>query len=244
MYARIEYKNKVYYSYVFAYFKYDYMPHYVVYDPLDDKFDIVAYFSAKCDGHRQVGLMNEHEGGFVKKSKLDINMGEISGCVGYPWLIEDVNVLKAIEQSSPVDEKYITLAKEMNASIDPDKWNEITNEEEAEDMMNHTGGLHDWYLISITANSNPYSCEEMAKVQLKFNSQAAFDVILEFEECIGIDYAFETYNRIYSSSIIFKDDYIYWVDNDEVDLDDIHKYNNISAKKLRWKFVVKENNDW
>ena len=244
MYARIEYKGKAYYSYVFAYFKYDYMPHYVVYDPIDEKFDIVAYFSAKCDGHRQIGLMNEHEDGFVRKSSLTINMGEINDCVGYPWLIEDVSVLKAIELSEKVDEKYLKLAEEMNAGIDPDRWNEITNEDEAEDMMNHTGGFHDWYLISITAKSNPYSCEEEATVQLKFNSQAAFDAILEFEGCICIDFGFGTYNMIYSSSVIFKDDMVYWVNSDEIDFDDIKNYSNVGAKKLRWKFVVKEENDW
>ncbi len=244
MYARIQYKGKVYYSYVFAYFTYDYLPHYVVYDPIDEKFDIVAYFSAKCNGDRQIGLMNEHEDGFVKKSQLKINMGEINNCAGYPWLIEDTSELKNIEQSKQVDEKYVTLAKQMNASINPDKWNEITNENEAEDMMEHTGGLHDWYLVSITAKSNPYSCEEEATVQLKFNSQAAFDVVLEFEGCIGINFGFETYNRIYSSSILFKDDMIYFVDSDEVDWDYIHQYSTISAKKLRWKFVVKEENDW
>ena len=244
MYARIEYKGKVYYSYVFAYFKYDYMPRYVVYDPIDKRFDIVAYFSAKCDGRRQIGLMNEHEYGFVRNPKLTINMGEINDCVGYPWLIEDAEVLKSIESSGLADEKYIKLAEEMNAGIDPDKWNEITNEDEAEDMMNHTGGFHDWYLISITAKSNPYSCEEAATVQLKFNSQAAFDTILEFEDCICIDFAFGMYNRIYSSSVIFKDDMVYWVDSDEVDFNCIKKYSSIRAKKLRWKFVVKEENDW
>jgi hypothetical protein len=220
------------------------MPHYVVYNPIDEKFDIVAYFSKKCDGHRQIGLMDEHEDGFIRKNKIIINMGEINECVGYPWIIEDASVLKDIEQENQIDEKFVTLAKEMNASINPSKWNEVTNEYEAENLMNHTGGFHDWYLISITAISNPYTCEQEATLQLKFNSQAAFDTILEFEGSIDINFSFEMYNRIYSSSVIFKDGRVYWVDNDEFDLECIRKYNYISAKKLRWKFILKEENDW
>ena len=244
MYARVKYKGKDYYSYVFAYFNYDYMPHYVVYDSIGEKFDIVACFSSKCNGHRQIGLIDEHEDDFVKKEKLNINMGEIKGCSGYSWLIEDIEVLKNIEKSNQIDEKYTKLAKEMNASIDSDKWNDITNEYEAEDMMMHTGGFHDWYLISITAVSNPYSCEEEATLKLKFNSQAAFDTILEFKGCIDINFSFETYNRIYSSSVVFKDGMIYWMDNDEVDLERMREYSYIGAKNLRWKFVLKEENDW
>lgn len=47
MYVRVEYKGRTYYSYVFAYFDFDYMPQYVVYNQIDNKFDIVAYFSKK-----------------------------------------------------------------------------------------------------------------------------------------------------------------------------------------------------
>ena len=244
MYARVEYKGKTYYSYVFAYFNYDYMPHYVVYDPIDDKFDIIAYFSKKCDGHRQIGLMNEHEDDFVRKSKLTINMGEINKCAGYKWLMEDASNLKAIEEGKLLDEKYVSLAKQLNATIDPDKWNEVTNEKQAMDMDEHTGGLHDWYLVSINAVSDPYSCDKEATLTLKFTSQAAFDVLLQFEGGIGINYGFGMYNRIYSSSVIFHNDKVYWVENDEFDIEDLHRYSRISGDKLRWKFVVKEENDW
>ena len=66
MYARIEYKGKAYYSYVFAYFKHDYMPHYVVYDQVEEKFDIVAYFSKSCDGNlllkkKMIGKNNNYK---------------------------------------------------------------------------------------------------------------------------------------------------------------------------------------
>ena len=81
-------------------------------------------------------------------------------------------------------------------------------------------------------------------MKLKFNSQAAFDTILEFKGCIDINFSFETYNRIYSSSVVFKDGMIYWMDNDEVDLERMREYSYIGAKNLRWKFVLKEENDW
>lgn len=244
MYVRVEYQGKSYYSYVFAYFSYDYMPQYVVYDPIDEKFDIVAYFSKKCDGHRQIGCMNEIEKDFVRKLELELNRGVVNNCAGYSWLIENVDLIKAIEEGKEISEEYVNLAKEMNATIDPDKWNEIINEDDAENMMNHVGGFHDWYLVSINAISNPYGYEDDCKVQLKFNSQAAFDVLLEFDSAY-IKYSFCPFNRIYLSSVIIANGNIYWVDGEEeLEISDIEHYNYIQGNKLKWKFVLKEENDW
>lgn len=243
MYVRVEYKGKKYYSYVFAYFQYDYMDQYIVYDNIDNKFEIVPYFSKKCDGHRQIGLMNENEKDFIKKSELNLNMGIVYKCAGYPWLINNPKLIKDIEEGKEIDLEYTNLAKQMNSTIDPDKWNEVKTKDDAEDMMNHVGGFHDWYLISIEASSNPYSCDNVSKVRLKFTSQAAFDVLVEFDGAY-IKYNFCWANRIYLSTLIV-DEYVYWVDGEEdVDLKYIEDYNYIQGNALRWKFILKEEHDW
>ena len=61
MYVRVHYLNKIYYSYVFMHFEVDYMPHVVVYDSIDNKFEVVSVLSKSIDGVRQVGYMNEKE---------------------------------------------------------------------------------------------------------------------------------------------------------------------------------------
>ena len=245
MYVRIKYQNKIYYSYVFAHFECDYMPQYVVYDPVDDKFDIVAYFSKKCDGHRQVGFMNENENDFVYKKELKLNMGLVNKCAGYSWLIENVDLIKDIEEGKPISEEYVRIAKEMNSTIDPDAWNEVVTEEDAEDMMNHVGGFHDWYLVGMECKSDPYDCFVDSKLQLRFTSQAAFDVLLEFEGGIYVKYGFYSSNEIYLSSIVFNKEHKYWVDGEEeLNFEDIEQYQYIQGNKLRWKFILKEKENW
>lgn len=244
MYARVQYKNKTYYSYVFAHFKYDYMPHYIVFDPIDEKFDIIAYFSKSCDGHRQIGFMNEDESEFVRVNGIKINKGQIDKCDGYDWLVKNVDLIKAIEEGKSIDQKYVEFAKKLNATINPDAWNEVETEEDAENMMNHVGGFHDWYLISITAISDPYTCELESKVQLKFSSQAAFDTLVEFDGAF-IKYNFCPANRIYLSSVVIDGDIKYWVDGEEeLSIEDVKNYDHIAGTGLRWKFVLKEEDDW
>ena len=243
MYVRVEYKGKSYYSYVFAYFKYDYMDQYVVFDSIDNKFDIVSYFSLKSNGHRQIGFMNENEDNFVYVKELNLNMGLVEKCAGYPWIIENVNLIKDIEEGNPIDIEYINIAKNMNLTINPDAWNEVETKEDAEDMMNHVGGFHDWYLVGIEAKSDPYDCDFISKVQLKFTSQAAFDVLVEFDGAY-IKYNFCSANRIYLSTVIV-DEYVYWIDGEEnVDLKYIEDYQYIQGNKLRWKFILKDKHSW
>ena len=56
----------------------------------------------------------------------------------------------------------------MNASIDPDKWNEVTNEEDVENMINHTGAFHDQYWVEIKGVSDEIDPWKDAKVQIRF----------------------------------------------------------------------------
>ena len=72
MIARIQYQGKTYYSFVFAHFEVFYRNQYVVYDPIDNKFDIVAILGDNGYGQRQVGLINERESGFIGQCDFPI----------------------------------------------------------------------------------------------------------------------------------------------------------------------------
>lgn len=245
MYARVEYKNKEYYSYVFACFDYEYMPQYIVYDPIDKKFDIVALFSKKSYGNRQIGLMNESEKGFIKKQKIEINMGTVYKCVGYDWIINNVELIKDIELGNQIDNKYVKIAEEMNATIDPDGWNEVNTLEDAEEFMYHVGGFHDTYLVGMEAIADDIDFQVKAKLRLRFNSQGPFNILMEFEDGIHVNYSFYSANRIYLSSIVFDGEKKYWVDGDEdISVNDIKKYHYVQGINLRWKFIVKDNDKW
>lgn len=245
MYVRVLYQNKEYYSYVFGYFQLDYMDHYIVYDPIDNKFDIVAYFSKSSNGHRQIGFMNENEDDFIKLNELKLNLGTVYKCSGYPWLINNPSLINDINDGKTIDLEYVKLAKDMNSTINPDSWNEIITKEDADDMMYHVGGFHDWYLVAIEGNNDPYDCEIDSKLTLRFTSQAAFDVLLEFEQGIYIKYSFESNNRIYLSSIVLDDNHKYWVDGDEdLSISDLDNYEYIQGNKMRWKFILNPNKEW
>ncbi len=113
-------------------------------------------------------------------------------------------------------------------------------------LIRNVCSFHDWYLVGIVANSDPYK-EMTSKLQLKFNSQGHFDCVVEFEDDIYINMCFSYANRIYLSSVIIEGEYIYWVDGDEELSYESFKecdFNYISSRKLRWKFLAKEENDW
>lgn len=245
MYVRVHYLNKIYYSYVFMHFEVDYMPHVVVYDSIDNKFEVVSVLSKSIDGVRQVGYMNEKEDGFEYINELLINKRILRKCKGYSWLINNIQLINSIFEGKEIDSKLLKSAKEMNDSIDPNRWNEVTDENDAVDFMNHVGAFHDTYLVGMEAEADEYDFNNLAKLRLKFSSQGAFDILMEFEGDITIKYTFTTTNRIYLSSIVFDENQIYWVDGDE-DLRpmDIQYFDYIQGQKLRWKFILKENSEW
>lgn len=246
MIARIQYQNKVYYSYVFAHFEVFYRSHYVVYDPIDNKFDAIPVFSDNGYGHRQVGLINEHESGFIGQCDLTLKMGIAEHLVGYPWLVKEPDYIRNIEEGKELPEELVNKAKEMNKTIDPDKWNEVVTEDDVEDMMNHTGGFHDQYWVEIKGVSDDVDPWKSAKLQIRFTSQGPFDVLVEFEDGIYIKSGFYSSNRIYTSTVVIGKKYIYWVNDAEDGLseDKVNEYNHIQSKKLRWKFILKEEDDW
>ena len=245
MYVRVLHQNKEYYSYVFMYFSYDYMPQYVVYDSENKKFEVVAYLSKKCDGHRQIGFLNEHEDGFIRKSEMDITMGKVYKCCGYDWLINDTSMINDICEGKEIDEKYHKIAKEMNDTIDPDKWNEVITEDDAEDMMNHVGGFHDWYLVEVKGYFDDIDFMGESSLVLRFRSQAAFDVLVEFSRDVYLNYGFTSCNRIYLSSVVVDGEAKYWVDGEEdVRKEFIKEFSYIKSESLRWKFIIKTDEEW
>ena len=246
MIAKVQYQGKVYYSLVFARFEVFYRNHYVVYDPIDDKFDIIALFSDNGYGHRQIGFIDERESGFIGLCDMTLKMGIAEDINGYPWIVREPEYLRNIEEGKTLPEEVVRRAKEMNALINPDKWNEVLTEVDVENMMNHTGGFHDQYWVEIKGVADEIDPNVDAKLQIRFTSQGPFDVLVEFEGGIHLDIGFYSSNRIFTSTIVIGKECIYWVNDAEDGLleKDIKSYSYISAKKLRWKFIDKEENDW
>lgn len=246
MIARIQYQGKIYYSFVFAHFEVFYRNQYVVYDPVDNKFDIVALFSDNGYGHRQIGLIDERESGFIGQCDFPLKMGMVEHLVGYPWLVKEPEYIKNIEEGKELPEEFVKRAIEMNATIDPDKWNEVVSEDDVENMINHTGAFHDQYWVEIKGISDEIDPWKDAKVQIRFTSQGPFDVLVEFEGGIHLKTGFYSSNRIYTSTVVIGKEHIYWVNDAEDGLkeEEVKDYNYIQGKKLRWKFILKEEDDW
>ena len=124
--------------------------------------------------------------------------------------------------------------------------NEVTNDEEAMDMMEHTGGFHDQYWVEMRAISDDVDCFTPAKLQIRFTSQGPFDVLVEFEDGLYINIGFYSANRIFTSTVVVGEKFIYWVNDAEDGLSEkeVKNYRFIQCKKLRWKFILKEENDW
>lgn len=246
MIAKVQYKGKIYYSYVFAHFMNCYRNYYVVYDSIGNNFEIISLFEDDNYGHRQIGLIDENEEYFIDQNDIELTFGKANALRGYPWLINEVEHLKNIDLKAKIPSSITNKAKEMNSTINPDKWNEVLNYKDVKNMTKHTGNFHDNYLVELKANANYIDFTIPAKLQIRFTSQGPFDILVEFEDGIYIKSGFFSCNRIYTSTIVIGKEYIYWVYDAEEGLleDEIDKYQYIQAKKLRWKFINKNENDW
>ena len=246
MIAKVQYLGKVYYSLVFAHFEVFYRDQYVVYDPIDNKFDIISTFGDNGYGHRQIGLIDERESGFIGLCDMTLKMGIAENINGYPWLVREPQYLRDIEEGKPLPEEVVRIAKEMNSTLNPDKWNEVVTEDDVENMMNHTGGFHDQYWVEIKGIADEVDPNVDAKLQIRFTSQGPFDVLVEFEGSIHMNIGFYSSNRIYTSTVVLGEKSIYWVNDAEDGLLEkkVEDYRYIQSKKLRWKFIDKLENDW
>ena len=67
-------------------------------------------------------------------------------CRGYDWMINDIELIKAIIDGNQVEALYKIKAKELNNNIDKSEWRYVKNQKDAEDLLTAAWGFHDAYI--------------------------------------------------------------------------------------------------
>lgn len=243
MIALIESDNKTYFSHVFALMKDGDDSLAVVFDTSENEFELISVYKSKYMSNQTLTLLDNKTDGLIEKEEIQLTSFKATECLGYEWLLNNPELLKAIEQGQEVDSKYVALAKELNSAIDLGKWHEVTNEEEAQELLDIAGGFHDSYIIGMNYKGSSNNIEMTTKIQLTFELYGGNRlIVLEFAGNVEIHYDFEPiFNGVYLSSIIFGEDCIYWVEGDDeyrlCDIDERSQY--FKADQLRWKMIPK-----
>lgn len=243
MIVKVKLSDREYFSNVFFVCTYNYKEKFIVFDDVENKFKFIDTFESNESNEcyrRLVYTYDYNEYNFVKKSEYELSSFVVEKCKGYEWIYDN---LKNIEKGQQIDEKYINFAKEINSKIDIYRWHEINNEEDIEELLDISGGFHDSYIRDFKGIfGRPFEPEFITKFQLAFEIYGChYDIMLEFEGGVDIKYGLSSnLNFIYSSTIMFCDGLIYWVDGgDDLSPIDIKDNPYISSKILRWKIIDK-----
>ena len=243
MIAKIKIDGREYFSYIFFLCICEYRTKAIVFNLKEDRFEFLDGNKNKYMQERIIYPFDYKEDGFIKKDKIKLTACEVTDCVGYEFLINDENLIRDIEQGAPIREEYLEIARKLNMTIDVYAWHDVTNKEQADELMDIVGAFHDSYLRDFRGIfGRPYEPEFETKIQLSFELYGNhFDVMMEFYGGVDINYSFcEHLNSIYLSSIVFHDGLIYWVDGgDDLLPIDIKDNPYISSKYLRRRIIDK-----
>lgn len=243
MIALINDDDREYYSHIFALMKDGARVLAVIFNDEENRFELSNVYESKYSQNRKVTIIDFDAEGMIEKDEINFTSFKATECLGYDWLLNNPKLLSDIERNRQVDGKYAQAAKGLNLSIDSYKWREVTNKAEADELLDIAGGFHDSYLIGMNYTGGSVSPEFVTKVQLAFELYSKCRLVLEFEGEVKVHYQFSSnLNYIYASSIVFYENNIYWVEDEDdcrpCDIDENSCY--VCAKKLRWKIFKKD----
>ena len=245
MIVKVNLDNNEYYSYVFFECMHNYRNKYIVYNPYKEKLEFVCITGDDTLNQRLIYTFDYKTHNMIKSKEMKVVDYTFTKCIGYSWLIKNIPLIEDIIKGNNIPEQYNKQAKELNDTIDIYKWHEVNNQEDVEELLDISNAFHDSYIKDIKGVfGNPCQPEFETKLQISFDIYGNwFDLMMEFEGEIFVNYEFDTYlNYIYLSSIILHEGYIYWVEgNDELLPIDIKDNYHIRSKKLRWKIIPKSN---
>lgn len=232
MIAKVVKDNRSYISNVFAIFNQGMNITVITFDDREERYEYLKMYE---DGRRKVFILNCNEDLFEEKERIKLNLfSSLKLVKGYPWLIENDDIVRRIIKNQPIDEKYIECAKIANDNILIREWELVENENDVKNLFYAGYNFHDSYISELS-----YTHEEKRSLKIVFSNCFNATISLMFEGDIKINFtdvnAFDY--LIYNASIIFKDEYIYFITNndiksvDEINIDD----NYFRAKTLKWK---------
>ena len=181
--------------------------------------------------------------GFIEKDLIELDSTSLTKCIGYPWLINNVDLIKAIDRGEDVPNEYIEVAKKIHQNMNPYRWHNVETQKDLEELEYISGCFHDCYLKSYKGVfKNPTNLNRNINLQLDFDMyQNAYDIRIEFRKDVRVNMELSALSdRIFATSFLLHDGRIYWLEGGE-DLRpiDIKDFSHISSCQLRWKITRK-----
>lgn len=243
MIVKIVKENNEYYSCVFACLNSGFYLSVVVFNEEDERFELLNVYDIKPSLKRKVFIIDNDVEGMIEKKEIKLSFNKsYKNCLGYDWIINDLELIKSIKEGKKVDDKFIKLAKEFNSKINTDEWRFVKNEKDAKDLLTAAWGFHDSVLSNIIYKYNE-NFEEPSVVQVLFTGCWECDILLEFKRDVLIHFNVDDNNigEIMDSNILFDNGFIYWVDEYIKDVKEIkEEYIYFRARSLKWKMINKE----
>lgn len=243
MIVRVKVNEKAYFSHVFMMGTTNYRERYVVFNDELEKFELVCITKELHLSNRCIYTFDYTYEGFIEKDKIELDDTVLTKCKGYPWLINNVDFIKAIDRGEEIPKEYIDMAKDIHKNMNPYRWHKVKTIEDLKELEYITGCFHDCYLKSYKGTfNNPCFLESNTKLQLEFDMyQNAYDIVIEFSGDVKIDMNLHAYSdRFFATSFLMHEGRIYWLEGGE-DLRpiDIKDFKHVSSKNLRWKLSRK-----
>ena len=243
MIVKVNFGEKAFFSHVFLMGVTNYRDMFVVFNDDKEKFELVCSTKELDLSYRCIYTFDYTYENFIKKDVMELGSIKLSKCHGYPWLINNVDLVKAIEQGKDIPNEYVELAKEIHKNMNPYEWHNVKTQKDLEVLEYITGCFHDCYLISYKGVfSNPTVLDSKMNLQLDFDMyQNAYDIRIEFRKDVKVKMELSALSdRIFASSFLLHEGRIYWMEGGE-DLRpiDIKDFPYISSCQLRWKIIRK-----
>lgn len=243
MIVKVNFDGKSYFSHVFLKGVTQHRDRFVVFNDKLEKFELVCITKELDLSKRCIYTFDYTYEGFIKKDLIELESTVLTKCIGYPWLINNVDLIKAIDEGKEVPNEYIEFAKKIHENMNPYRWHNVNTKKDLEELEYMTGCFHDCYLIGYKGTfNNPANLNRNMNLQLDFDMyQNAYDIRIEFRKDVQVNMDLSTLSdRIFASSFLLHDGRIYWMEGGE-DLRpiDIKDFSYISSRNLRWKIIRK-----
>ena len=243
MIVKINFGNKSYFSHVFLIGITQYRERFIVFNDELERFELVCSTKELDLSERCIYTFDYTYEGFIKKDLIELDSTVLTKCIGYPWLINNVDLIKAIDNKEEIPKEYIEMAKEIHKNMNPYRWHNVETQKDLEELEYITGCFHDCYLKCYKGVfSNPTKLNHNMNLQLDFDIyQNAYDIRIEFRNDVKVKMELSFLSdRIFASSFLLHEGRFYWLEGGE-DLRpiDIKDFPYVSSSKLRWKIIRK-----
>lgn len=232
--------NREYISHIFAKFSKGFDTTVITYDSDHNRFEYINMYDKTPYLKRKVFIFDSNNEGMIELKGLRVGfLKSFKSAFGYDWILSN-DIIVNIIKNKDVDKKYSEIAANINSKIEVQEWYYVKNEKDADSLLELAFGFHDALIVDININ-NGSNYDDSSTVEVTFSGCWGCNVTLLFQGDILVHYLLddECSNEIFDSSILFENEYIYWVDgsiNNVTQLKDYHTY--FRAKSLKWKFTL------